>query len=66
MGDTKSNEHDVVKGEIPPGAGSARRLERELDLGVKKVDHPAPGMPEYEGGGLTSEIGTTPKETDPG
>lgn len=67
MDETKNGERaETVKGEVTPHPGAARRLERELDLGVKKTEDPAPGMPEYQGGGLTSEIGTTHKETDPG
>lgn len=51
--------------EIPSHPGRARELERELNLGVKKDPSPAPGMPAAQGGGLRSEIGTTPDIVDP-
>ncbi len=52
-------------GEVHSDPKGAKRLERELGLGVKETSNPSPGMPAAQGGGLTSEIGTTPPETDP-
>lgn len=51
--------------EVPSHPGRARELERELGLGVKKDPAPVPGMPAAQGGGLRSEIGTTPDIVDP-
>ncbi len=52
-------------GEVESHPSEARRLERELGLGVKETESPAPGMPAAQGGGLTTEIGTTPPAVDP-
>jgi hypothetical protein len=48
------------KNEIPAGAGRAHDIEHELDLGKQTVSPPVEGMPSSEGGGLTSEIGSSP------
>jgi hypothetical protein len=62
LGDEPSPE---AHGEVEAHPSEARRLERDLGLGVKKTESPAPGMPSAQGGGLTTEIGNTPPETDP-
>ena len=52
-------------GEIHADPKAAKKRERDFGLGVKREENPAPGMPQAQGGGLTSEIGASHPETDP-
>jgi hypothetical protein len=70
FGFKKTNAEDEVEardehGEISPTAGVARDLERELGLGPKENPDAPPGSPAVQGGGIESEVGSTPPGTDP-
>jgi hypothetical protein len=56
---------EKVRGEVHADPEAAERREKELGLGVKETEDPAPGMPSAQGGGLTSEAGHSHPETDP-